>query len=167
MATVRHSYFPCDAGYPASNYAAFSSVQGTNFPVDYLSFDATTEEAAYFTFPAINYGSGNVTVRVYWNSAAATSGGVAFGASLAAITPDTDTQDVETKGFDTEAVGTDTHLGTTAKRIHSFTIAVTATDSIASNDEVRLKLARKVADAGDTMTGDCRVLQIDLEYSDT
>lgn len=166
MGTVKQTVLPRDADYPASNSPQFASVQGTNFPVDYLAFDASTEEACYFRLPAPNYGSGNITVRVHWNSAAQTSGDVKFGASVAAITPDTDSQDVETKAFAAESTTTDSHLGTTAKRIMAFTIAVSNLDSIAAGDDIWVKLARKAADAADTLTGDCRVLQVDVEYSD-
>jgi len=168
MATVKHRFGPEDAIYPSASYAQFKSVAGTNFPVNSIAYDATTEESVYFRFPSINYGSGNVTVRVRWYSdTAQTTGGVAFGASLAAITPDTDTTDIETKAFATEVVATDTHLGTTGQRLHEMSITVTNLDSIAAEDWCMLKLARKVADGGDTMTGDALVVEVGVDYSDT
>lgn len=167
MATVKHRFGPEDAIYPASAYAQFKSVAGTNFPINSIAYDAASEEYVYFRFPSINYGSGNVTVRVRWYADSASTGGVAFGASLAAITPETDTQDIETKAFATEVVGTDTHLGTVGQRLHEMTITVTNLDSIAAEDWCMLKLARKVADGGDTMTGDALVVEVGVDYSDT
>jgi hypothetical protein len=167
MATVKHRFGPEDALYPASSYAQFKSVAGTNFPVNSIAYDATTEEYVYFRFPAINYGSGNVTVRVRWYADTASTGGVTFGASLAAITPDSDTTDIETKAFATEVNGSDTHLGTVGQRLHEMAITVTNLDSIAAEDWVMLKLARKVADGGDTMTGDALVVEVGVDYSDT
>ena len=90
-----------------------------------------------------------------------------FGCSLAAITPNTDTQDVETKAFATEVTGSDSHLGTTGQRLHEMTVTVSNLDSLAAGDTIWLKLARKVADASDTMTGAALVTGIQIEYSDT
>lgn len=167
MATVIQVLTPEEAIYPAANYAQFRSVVGTNFPVNSLAFDTTIEETVYFRFRSARYGSGNVTVRLRWYADSATSGGIAFGASLAAYSPNTDTGSIEAKAFATEVVATATHLGTTGKRLQSMTIVVTNLDSIAVDDWVVLRLARKVADAGDTMAGDCNVVEVNVEYSDT
>lgn len=150
---------------PATNAAQFKSVSGTNFPVNSLAFDASTEETTYFRFTPTNYASGNLTVRIRWYADTATSGGVTFGASIAAITPNTDTQDIETKAFATENTASDTHLGTTGQRLHEFTITVSNLDSVAGMDDLTLRIARKVADAGDTMTGDCLVTAVIVEYT--
>lgn len=167
MATVRQPLEPMDAVFPTSNPAAPTMVQGTNFPVPGLAFDATTQETAFFPFHAAAYGSGNITVRIYWYADTASTGGVTFGASLAAITPDTDTQDVETKAFATENTASDTHLGTTGQRDHSFTITLSNLDSIAANDDCMLRIRRVPADGSDTMTGDAIIKRVVLEYSDT
>ena len=167
MGTVKTTLFPRDAQYPAANFAQYKAVSGTNFPVESLAFDATTEETCYFNFKAVSYGSGNVTARIRWYADTGASGGVVFGASLAAITPNTDTQDIETKAFATEVTGSDTHLGTTNQRLHEMTIVITNLDSIAADDWVELRLARKVSDGSDDMTGDALVTEVDIEYSDT
>jgi len=164
MATISIPLHPWDAQLPATNPAAPTVVAGTNFPVVSLAFDATTQETAYFYFPALLYGSGNVTVTVEWYAATATSGTVVFGASLACITPNTDTTDIETKAFATENTATDTHLGTTGHRLHSFDITVSNLDSIAAGDFVALRLRR---DMSDTMTGDACVVRVIVSYSDT
>lgn len=167
MATVRIVFSPGDAYLPATNPAAPVQAAGTNFPVPGLAFDATTQETAYFRFPALSYGSGNVTVTVEWYADTASANGITFGASLAAITPNTDTQDIETKAFATENTASDTHLGTTGQRLHSFDITVTNLDSIAAGDDVTLRLRRVPADASDTMTGDAIVTRVIVSYSDT
>lgn len=167
MGTVVHALGPRDAAYPASNYAQFKSVAGTNFPVESLAFDASTEEAVYFLFRAVSYGSGNLTVRIRWYADSASSGGVVFGCSLAAITANTDTQDIETKAFATETTGSDTHLGTTGQRLHEMTVTVSNLDSLAADDWCALKLARKTGNASDDMTGDALVVAADIEYSDS
>lgn len=167
MATVVHTLGPRDAALPASNFAQYKSVAGSNFPVESLAFDASTEEACYFPFRAVRYGSGNLTARIRWYADTASSGGIVMGCSLAAITPNTDSQDVETKAFATETTGSDTHLGTTGQRLHEMTVTISNLDSLAADDECWLKLARKVADGSDDMTGDALVVEVDIEYSDT
>lgn len=167
MGTVRHVFEAGDAEFPTSNPAAPVLVQGTNFPVSGLAFDASTQETCFFKLPAINYGSGNLTVTIEWYADTATSGGVMFGAALAAITPNTDSQDVETKSFATENTASDTHLGTTGQRLHSMDITVSNLDSLAALDAAWLRLRRVPADASDTMTGDAIVTRVIVAYSDT
>lgn len=166
MATVVQTLLPREALFPASNFPQYKAVAGTNFPVESLAFDAATEETCYFTLDATSYGSGNVTVKVRWYADTASSGGVVFGASLAAITPGDD-QDIETKAFASEVTGSDTHDGTTGQRLHELSITVNQLDSIAADDYVVLRLARKTANASDDMTGDCLVVEARVEYSDT
>lgn len=167
MATTRQTFAPGDAQLPTTNAPAPTMVQGTNFPVPGLAFDATTQETCYFRFAALAYGSGNVTVSVDWYADSASANGVAFGASLAAVTQNTDTTDIETKAFATEVIASDTHLGTTGQRLHSFDIVVTNLDSIASGDDVTLRLRRAPNDGGDSMTGDAIVTRVTVSYSDT
>jgi hypothetical protein len=167
MATVAQHFSPGDAILPASNPAAPVQFAGTNFPIPGLAFDASTQETVFFRFPALSYGSGNVNVEIQWYADTGTANGVTFGASLAAITPNTDSQDIETKAFATENTASDTHLGTTGQRLHSFTIAVSNLDSLAAGDDVTLRLRRVPADGSDTMTGDCIVTGVNVTYSDT
>ena len=156
---------PESANYPASDFAQFKSVGGTNFPVNSLAFDASTSETVYFALLARDYSSGNLTIRVRWYADTGTSGGVTWGVSLAAITPDTDSQDIETKAFATEQTVDDTHLGTTGQRLHEAVLTLSNLDSLAAMDSVWLRLARKTADANDTMTGDALVVEVVVEYA--
>jgi len=166
MATVKHRFGPRDAQYPATNYATYQSVSGTNFPVESLAFDQTTSETVYFQFPAVNYGAGNLTVTVQWYSSA-TSGGVVWGGSVAAITPNTDTTSIEAKAFATENVSASDTVSTSSKALNETSFTISNLDSISSTDWCVLRLARKVADAGDTMAADALVVQVGIDYSDT
>lgn len=150
----------------ATAFPQLVRVDGTTGPVSGLAFDASTEETIYFRFRALNYGTGNWTLTLNWYADTASSGGIAWGASLAAITPDADTQDMETKAFATETVFTDTHLGTTGQRSHDAVGTLSNLDSMAANDIVNMRIARKVADAGDTMAGDMILTSVDISYSD-
>lgn len=168
MATTKVLILPGDALFPTSNPAAPVLFQGTNFPVAGLAFDATTQETAFFLLPPLpSYGSGNLTLTILWYADTASANGITFGASIAAITPNSDTQDIETKAFATENTASDTHLGTTGQRLHSFDITISNLDSLAAEDFLALRLRRVPADAGDTMTGDMIVVGAQLAYSDT
>lgn len=167
MATVYLGITPEEAAFPTTNFPALTRVQGTNFPVTGLAYDAATAESAYFDFLAVNYGSGNLTLDIDWYADAASSGAVVWGAQLAAITPDTDSQDVETKAFATAQTVTDTHLGTTGQRVHRASLTISNLDSIADGDRLWLRLYRDAAAGGDTMTGDAILIGARVSWSDT
>ena len=47
MATVKHTFLPEEAQFLAATFPAFSKVNGTNFPVSGLAFDAAADEFAF------------------------------------------------------------------------------------------------------------------------
>lgn len=165
MATVAQTLEVGGAQFLSTSFPALVK-NGTNFPVVGLAYDAAADEAAFWHFQAVSYGSGNVTVRVEWYADTATSGDVIWGVQLAAITPNTDTQDVETKALATANTVTDTHLGTTGQRLHTADVTVSNLDSLALNDAVWLRLYRDADAAGDTMAGDAVVTLLTVSYSD-
>jgi len=169
MGTIKQHFSPEVALLRSGTaFPGYVRIEGTTGPVSGYAFDATTEEAIFFVWRASNYGSGALTILTNWYADTGTSGGVAFGISLACITPNTDTQDIETKAFATETVFTDTHLGTTGQRDHDALGSIsTNLDSLALDDRVCMKLVRKVSDAGDTMSGDMILTMVDISYSDT
>jgi hypothetical protein len=168
MATIKQ-HFDSDVLQfrSATAFPQYVKADGSSYPVTGLAFDATTEEAAFIRLRAINYGTGNWTILLGWYADTATSGGITWGVSLAAITPNTDTTDTETKSFATETTFSDTHLGTTGQRAHDVIGTITNLDSVAADDWVEIKIARKPADAGDTMTGDAILTMVGISYSDT
>lgn len=150
----------------ATAFPQYTKVDGTNAPVTGLAYDATIEQSAYVEMQAINYGSGNWTAALEWYGRAI-SGGVTWGISMAAITPNTDTQDVETKSFATETLVSDTHLGTTTQRAHSVAMAISNLDSVSADDWVWLKVSRKPGDSSDTLAGFAILTKLTIFYSDT
>ena len=155
---------PEAASYPATNFPQFRSVAGTNFPINSLAFDASTSETAYFRLVTRNYASGNLTVRIRWYADTATSGGVVWGVSIAAITPG-DATNIETDAFDTEQLSsTSTASGTTHGPVEA-TVTVSNLDSLASMDTVVFRVARKTAEAGDDMAGDAQLFDFVVEYA--
>lgn len=167
MATVKQVLEPEAFTPAASNGPQFKCVAGTNFPVISWAFDAATAETMYAKFRAVNYGSGNITLKLQWYADTASSGDVIWGAAIAAITPDTDSQDIETKAFASANTVTDSHLGTTGQRLHTCSITVSNLDSVAADDWVDIKIYRDAASGSDTMSGDALLVQVAIEYSDT
>lgn len=132
-----------------------------------LSFDATTEEWATWSFRCpVDYASGFVA-KVQYKMTSATTGGVAWDVRLAAYTPTTDTTDLDVKVFAAANVGTQTVPATTAGRVAEVSVTLTNADSIAAGDYVVVRCARAVANAADTATGDAELIMLALEYTTT
>jgi hypothetical protein len=165
VATVYQTLDAAAAQFLSTAFPALVK-NGTNFPVAGLAYDAAADEAAFWNLRAVNYGSGNVTVAIDWYADTATSGDVVWAVQLAAITADTDTQDVETKSLATANTVTDTHLGTTGQRLHRASVTVSNLDSLAANDDVWIRIARDADNASDTMTGDAILVLATVSYSD-
>lgn len=168
MSTFYHFFTPEEAQFLATSFPAIVKNNGTNFPVSGLAFDGAADEAAFWKFVAVNYGSGNLTLTIYWYADSGTTGDVVWDAQISAITPNTDSQDIETDGLATVQSFTDSHLGTTAQRLHSCDIAISNLDSLAAGDFVHLRLNRDANNAADTMNAvDAIVVGLLLSYSDT
>lgn len=167
MATVEQVFAPEEARFLASTFPQVVNVLGTNFPVSGLGYDAGADEFAYWKWQAINYGSGNITLNLYWYADTASSGDVYWDAAIAAITPNTDTQDVETDSFATVNSVSDTHLGTTNQRVHLCTITISNLDSIAADDLCWLRISRDANNGSDNLSGDAILLWAHMTYSDT
>jgi len=167
VATVYHFMSPLGARFLASTFPQLKGIAGSNFPVVGLFYDAAADEAAFWPLVATNYGSGNLTAKVFWYADTASSGDVMWGAAISAITANTDTQDIETDGLATENTATDSHLGTTGQRLHEIDITISNLDSVASGDFVHLRVRRVGSNGADTMTGDAALVGVRLSYSDT
>lgn len=167
MATITQQW-PASAGVLRSTaFPQLVRANGTSVPITGYAFDASTEEAIFFDFRAVRYGSGNLTIGLDWYAGTATSGNVVWSSQLAAITPDTDTQDTETKALATADTVTDSHLGTTGQRLHRAILTATNLDSLAADDNVWLRIARAAANGSDTMSGDAVLVRVTVQYSDT
>jgi hypothetical protein len=129
-----------------------------------LQFDAATEEAAYFNdvLPR-NYGGGGLTLSIYWMATSATTGVVKWGGSIERHQASTD--DLDADSFATEQTNTGTAPGTSGQvLVTTITFSSGANmDNLAAGESFRLKIARKAADAADTMTGDAEILRIEIK----
>lgn len=147
---------------PEAKYA------GSSIAVASYSFDAAGTEGIQFVIPYVPaYGSGNLTVKLRWHPDTATTNDVVWGVAIAALTPETDTQDIETDTWATENTATDSALGTTAQRLHEASVTVSNLDGIATADYLAVRVQRLGGNGSDTMTGDAQLVGVVLEYSDT
>ena len=171
MADVLYDLRPASALFQTSSFPQYLKNAGTNGPVEWLAYDAAATESAYWELEAFGYpGSApDVSVAIVWGAATATSGVVRWEVALAAITPETDTQDPETKSYGTAVTVDDTHLGTTAKRLMRATVTLSGAslNSLAGEDEVWVRVSRIGGNAADTLTGDAWLKKVRLSYSDS
>jgi len=169
MATISIPLHPEEAVHLSANFAPYKKFAGTNFPVSVLAYDPNTDESAYWKFVATGYGSGNLTLTLYWYADNASTGTCVWGAQIAAITADTDTQDVETKAFASANTFQDTHLGTVNQRLHVCQITISNLDNLAANDVVWLRIYRDAdgTAAADSMNNDALLVMAVISYSDT
>jgi len=166
MATIYHQLHPFASVPPASNPATMSVVAGSAFPIAMLDFDSGTDESAFWVFRATEYGSGNLTVDIDWyTNSAQTSGSVVWTAAVAVITPNTDSQDLETDTLATANTVTDAHIGTTAQRLHRATVTVSNTDSIAADDWVCLQVTRDANNGSDDLAADASITLVTVSYT--
>ena len=168
MVNVVQQLDPAAAQFLSTAYPA-AVKNGTNFPVFGLAFDATTDESAFWLIRAVNYASGNLTLAIDWYADTASSGNVVWEAQLAAITPDSDSQDVETKSLATLNFVSDTHLGTTGQRVHRATITVSNLDSLAAEDLLFIRIARDAngTNGTDDLAGDAILVLATVSYTST
>ena len=148
------TFFPEEFVVPASAGMMVDRIAGTNRPYFVAVAGDAADSSVYveFRLPA-SIGAGNWTATPGWCADTATTGTLGAEVSVAAITPNTDTADIDVKAFDTLATGSDAHLGTTAGRFHEFDITLSDIDDADAGDLVTLKLTRDVS-VGSNISGD-------------
>jgi len=137
---------------------------GTNdVDLQVFDFDDSTEEyiQTNIVMPDNYDGSVLKNARFYWLSATATSGDVIWGIQARAF----DDDDALDQAWGTAVTVTDTAKGTT----NDLAISAAASDmtiggSPAGGQYVQFRIYRDADAAGDTMTGDARLLAVHLEY---
>ena len=154
-------FFPQDGEPPAANYATVD----TRNNILVLDFDTATEEAMFFRdiLPS-NYGGGGLTLEIFWAASTATVNGVVWGASIERAQDGGTDQDADS--FATEQLSASVNANGTSGIKSKSTITFTSganMDSLAANEPFRLKLARKVGNAGDTMAGDAEFFEAHLK----
>lgn len=129
--------------------------------IDFMAFDQTTSENGFFQYSIPKgWDEGTITFRVKWTAAAGT-GGVVFGLKGLARSDD----DPIDAAFGTEVTVTDTLIATNDVHISPESAALTVGGTPAEGDIVFFNLARKTADAGDTLTADAQLLEIVITFT--
>lgn len=167
MATISHLLYVEHALFRSPNGASPVRANGSSLPVYGLAFDDTTSESCFFRILPKGYGSGNLTLVLYWyaDTDTNTGHGCVWEAALEALTPG-DAQNIETDAFATAQNATGNPSGT-SNGLVSTTITITNLDSIAADDYVTVRIARLPANGADDMTGDAILVAASLSYSDT
>ena len=156
--TTRLILTPLSAEFPASNFPQLTL--SNRRPV--LAFDASTSETAYWTAVIPQGWTGTVTAVISYAMASATTGGVAFDVAVEALTSGDAIDTDAATSFDTVNGGNDSAVPGTAGYMEQLSITLSNLDGAAAGDLVRFSLARDVADAADTATGDCYVLAVEI-----
>lgn len=165
MGTIYREIHPLAFDPSTSSVATISSVAGTNFPVTVASFAANSVNVAYYRLGAELYGTGNWTVEIHWYSiSGSTSGNVTWSVQIAAITPNVDTGSVEAKAFATATTAT-LAANANAKADYATSMSISNLDSVASGDDVWLRVTR--SDNASSMTGNAGMLRMIVSYPDS
>lgn len=158
MTTTRATFGPLAAEFPA---ATFPQLQPINRRPA-LSYDAGTDETAYWAGIAPQGLTGTMTAVITYSMASATTGDVKFQVAVEAIS-DGDSVDMDAAdSFDTTNSPSAVTVPATAGFPDQLSVTLTNQDSIAAGDYFRISVTRDANDAGDTATGDCHVYAVEL-----
>lgn len=143
---------------PASNYATFN----TRNSIAILQFDASTAESAVFVgiVPEGADFTTGITVRIIWTATSATSGDVIWTSAFERSNTDLDSDSFAT-GVDSSAATTNGTSGIVT--VTSINHSGSDIDGMTAGDLFRLKITRKAADSGDTMTGDAEIIAVEIQ----
>lgn len=130
----------------------------------YLFADAAVSSLQLAIRVPSDYASGG-TLTLPWYGQVDTTGDVEWGVSYKAVTPNTDTGDMEALAWAAETVGVDSHLGTTATRPHSIDILPSALDSMAAGDLLLIRIRRNGTSGSDSYTDDVVLMDPTFTYT--
>ena len=145
---------------PTSSGAAKTQVDGTNHSYYVLDFDASSDEAAFWqwTMPD-SYDNGSIDITYYWE-AGATSGDSIFCFQAKGLSANS-AEDIDS-ALSSAVCETDTAQAN-ANDLASMT-ETNATSNFTDGEYVTFKVFRDADVAGDTMTGDARLVKVKIEY---
>lgn len=146
------------AAFPSANAPASATINGTNVSYGVLDFDAGTDESCFWKWimPG-GYVTGNITIDILWQ-AGATSGDVIWAVQTAGVQAN-NAEAVDVSLGSARTI-TDTAQGT-ANHLAKATIVAFSPGWVAG-DLCFLKLYRDADAAGDTMTGDARLISMSI-----
>lgn len=126
---------------------------------DYLAFDDSTDEFAQCRLVFDNWAGGQVKIKFYWSSDAA-SGNVIWAIQGGSLAND----DAIDTAFGTAVTVTDGVTAADDLLVSSATGAITIAGSPAAEDAVWFQIYRDADDGSDTMSGDAKLLGILVQY---
>lgn len=146
--------------------AIFTTTTGTTPVVPVLEFDASTDQQAYFLTQLPAYSSA-LTVNLFWSgeSSTTTSHSVDWEVSIAAITPGTDTDELDNLSYGTAVTNTSDVLGTNGNAVQKSTHSSVTVTGLAAGDLVVVKINRDADDAADDLAEPAWIYGIELTYT--
>jgi hypothetical protein len=147
-----------DSQAPAANFASF----GARNAIPFVAFNDTTAQSTVFLgiIPEGADFTTGIKVRFKWIAASATSGNTIWTSAFERMNTDVDADSFAT-GVDSTAQACNATNGipTSSEIDHSGS----EIDGLTAGDLFRIKLTRKAADGGDTMTGDAQLLAVEIQ----
>jgi hypothetical protein len=161
MAT-RATLLPNAAEFPDANFPQLGSIH-TNVRRAVLSFDAATDESAYWTMIAPQGLTGTITAVISYCAASATTGSFRWEVLVEAIT-DGDSTDLDSAQSEDATNSGGATVPGTAGFIDQISITLTNADSMAAADLVRIRLRRDAdgTTGTDDASGDAHVLAVEI-----
>ena len=156
-----YAHFPPSAAkLPATTPAILSNAENNAR----LTYENVTSTCASWSWilPG-DYNSGLVMTLLY-SMASATSGGVAFGVDVMAMTPG-EAVDVNTDSFDTVNTCVDAAVPAVAGYMEGVNCPLVTTDSVAAWELARFRVCRATTHATDTAAGLLELYGIALQYT--
>lgn len=157
MTTTRAILTPLAAEFPASGYAALTSIN--NRPV--LAFDAAADEAAQWTFVAPQGVTGALTAVLTLIGGAAGTNSTYWQVAVEAVTSADATDLDSATSFDTVNTG-NVAMPSTQGHMVQLSITLTNADSIAAGDYVRVSIARDADNGSDNFAADTYLLAAEI-----
>lgn len=146
-----------------TNGAAGGAVESTTNQILYRTFDFsnTTQEFCGFVLPVFkSWNESTITARFRWTCASGGTPGEGVTWALQAVAVSND--DAIDTAWGTEQIINDILLALGDMHLTSETPAITVGGAPAEADTIFFRVKRNVADAGDNMAGDARLIGIDL-----
>lgn len=140
---------------PSANAPAPSGIVGTQTIVGALAFDKDTEETAQDQIQLPVDFTGNIDLEIVWRAPTLTTGDVVWGIQTS-FGGDDDSLD---PSWNTEDTTTDS-ASASGGAIVRTTISNVNKTGAAANDIMFFKIARKAADAGDTLNEDAQLIAL-------
>lgn len=165
MARTITSLSPLNAEFKSSTFPAVGRTSDASGARPYLGFDATADEAAYFTFIAPQGLTTPISAVATYAMASATSGNVIFDVAVEAITSGDAMDTDSTESLDTVNTAAADAVPATAGNAKQVSVTLTNNDSIAAGDMVRVRFRRVGSSGSDTATGDANLYALEIRDS--